>query len=372
MTELNSSYNTINKIISCLEDGKARNISEISKKSRVSWEIAKSTLEKLELLNLVFKKEETKNKYYINPKTVEYNTYFNLPISKLERNRVFEYFYLVQKAWEEKTSKLPTRIQIYKVLSKLNKQESLKLPFGLYIYGECCLVPYDYDFDYSNYNNNNFGEDLKQKAEYIIEEYKHIVNPRELRKLHYNETKQKAYQLKEEILDLLYYSNDFQNNKIDYQIIEKIKDLADYLVKDNIPQESIKLVYDFLDIIYLFKANEEKNNILNCKEELIDTFKNLWSLIATNYFKKSFEREYENKILNECFKNKLREDKELVLNNYFNLSNILRNTFNNPELNKYFEKVKIKESITRKDIKNTEKQLTKEDKDEILKEIGMD
>ena len=54
MSELNSSSSSIEKIKEYLKDGKPRNISEVSKKANLTWEVAKTTLNKLEFYELIF------------------------------------------------------------------------------------------------------------------------------------------------------------------------------------------------------------------------------------------------------------------------------------------------------------------------------
>lgn len=346
MSDLNSSISTIKKIKNALIDGKARNISEISRKAELTWDITKTTLEKLEVLEFVIRRDSEKKKYIINPFAVKYNTYFNLPITQEEKKRVYSYYNIIQKKWKEITNENPTQIQVYKVLSKLNKQEQLKLPFALYTYGEFCIVPYNPEESYSEHKNENID-----KISTIIDKYKDFKTIRQLRKAHYNENQNKTYQYKEEIIDKFY------QNSIS-EIIEKLQVFIKELRQNNISSENIEITYQFLDNLYLYKLNSEKLiPFSDIRDEFIETFKTIWQLITLEFLENDLKDKYEPEIIEKSLENKFRETKEQLQYNFYNLEIILESLINNPKLNKYFKKTSTDKPVNREDVKKANREV---------------
>ncbi len=128
---------------------------------------------------------------------------------------------------------------------------------------------------------------------------------------------EKSYLMKEEILDNFYYSNSF----ISKELIGNVKKLISFLFGDKIDVNTIQYLNEFLGLMYELK-NTSNDLVLEAKEEIIETFKEVWKLVAMNYYKNDLRRMYEEEILNKCFEPEIKKQKENLLNNFSILEEI--------------------------------------------------
>ncbi len=314
-----------------------KNILEISKDAKTSWESTKNALERLSELGIVIKDKRGERDYYlINPNPIAkntnyitYDTYFNLPINNEDKEKIHTYFSYIKELWNKETGKNPTITQLYKVLAKLNYDLNLGLPIGWYLYGLNSVVIYETEIEYKK--QFVIEKETKDKIIEIITKYKEFNKIRDLKKFQYKEFDKKSYLMKEEILDNFYYNSPF----ISKELIGNVKKLISFLFKDNIDVNTIQYLNEFLGLMYELK-NTSNDLVLEAKEEIIETFKEMWKLVAMNYYKNDLKRMYEKEILNKCFEPEIKKQKENLLNNFSILEEITEifNKYPDSELKK--------------------------------------
>lgn len=314
----------LNSILNSLS-AKPQSILEISKGADTSWESTKNALERLSELGIVIKEKKGERDYFlVNPKPLakptnncmSYDTYFNLPINNEDKIKTYTYFSYIKDLWNKETGKNPTITQLYKVLAKLNYDLNLGLPIGWYLYGLNSVVIYESEITYEK--NFNLEDNTQQKIIEIIGRYKDFNKIRDLKKFQYKEFNKKSYILKEEILD-----NFYENSKpfISKTLLSNIQQLISNLIEDKIDSTSIKYLNEFLGLMYDFR-NTSNVLILEAKEEIIETYKEVWKLIAMSYYKNDLKRMYEEEILNKCFEPEIKKQREILLNNFSILNEI--------------------------------------------------
>lgn len=119
-----------------------KTVAEIAEAAGVSWEGAKKALELLVSLGVAVAEREGKRVKYRRSEKKETIGYFGMPVGKKEREKIRNAYGLIRKVWEETTGKKPTRVQVYKVLARVNKEFDMGIPMGRYLYGEIPPVPY--------------------------------------------------------------------------------------------------------------------------------------------------------------------------------------------------------------------------------------
>ncbi|MFW5705231.1 MAG: hypothetical protein ACOCXG_05310 [Nanoarchaeota archaeon] len=344
MTQSREILSNIVKVLS----GQEKNILEIAKETNIGWETAKLNLEKLEDLGLVIKTE--KGKYFAISKK-NHKTYFKLPIKEDIIKKVESYYGQIVKLWEKLYNQKPSKLQITKVLAELNKNKNLELPFGWYLYGQCCAVIYNEKLDYVP--NSDYEKELLQ----IIPKY--LNNPI---KKHYETFPKDSYNLKQEIFAQLWNLQDLRNTKL----FEKVKEFmkAILLDKEKISDDALDYTTELLSILYELKANNIEITE-EIKDQIDTSFKEIWKLIGYDYFKESFAETIDKNILDACFNNDKEKQKEEII---MQLS-MLQSYIENLEIkDSPFEKLKEKINNPEIDKKNTN---LKSENEKLFNDFGL-
>ena len=353
-----------NKLLQVL-DNSPKSILEISKQAETTWEATKNEIAKLLNLDLVIKiekKDNKKNDFYILnnfPQTKKiYNTYFNLPINLEDKNKIENYYFWIKKFWEEK-GKIPKITQIYKTLALLDKNLKLNLPIGWYNFGKIPILIYDETKKYEE--NKILLENEENEMKKIIDKYFIIDKIYLLNEKHYDDFKKKSYLKKNEIItnfNIKKFNEKNSNEKkklIDENLIDDLKNL--YCL---VSQEKINNKFkDYLYLFYLFLL-EIKNKEVEVEEnynEIIILFKEIWNFITIDYFKKSFENNYNKTLLEKNFKNKIKNKKQELDEKFSELFFNFEIKGNLRENEKYISR------LTWEEVENL-------DQDEISKEFG--
>lgn len=234
------------------------------------------------------------------------DTYFDVYIKKEHKEMIYYLFDYISKIWMDIYDELPTKTQMYKLMSKINTKLNLGLPMVWYKFGQIPLVVFDCDKDYSNYDPKLINNIDSNKCSNIM---KNIVygdcklssgKMRDVQYYAYNDNIQVVYQKKLEIekylleskFDLITKNMSLLVNYIPYfrdkdRIIERFNDVAhNYNDLDPILQNSYylrtlysKLFSVFWDVVatnnlksdvwkYYEKYNVNVNRISNCDFDL--------------------------------------------------------------------------------------------------------
>lgn len=283
------SVDVINKILFSLKEN-PKTLSQIANSSSIHWDSAKNYLSQLEEMNIVYKELINSKEYYIlhpNPKSQKnYNTYFNIPISKEIKEKLESYYALIQQEFKQITQKDPSTTQMYKILAKLDKEQQLNLPLCWYSYG--LISPLIYNKE-QQYEQKVFIEtSIKDEITSIIHEYSQFTFTRKLLIEQYKEFNNQLYIKKEEFLTQIYTSKPF--NTIKNSFLEFI----DECNNSQISKTTTKY-YNIYYTLLLYSKELLLNNI-EVTENSIELYKKLFKLVALQQFEESV---LKHKLLNQ-------------------------------------------------------------------------
>jgi len=276
------SSNKISQVLNCIRYNPNIDFKTIVNKTDANKITIKKILFDLMSNNIV----TSNNSYYsLDPTlckcdTNKYNndTYFNVYIKENHKQTIYYLFDYISKYWKSITSTLPTKTQMYKLITKINKKLNLELPIVWYKFGQIPPVVFNLDKDYSNYDNT-----LVQN----IDEYK-------LRDIINKEQNYTSVQMR----DNQYYSDDnglYKVYQMKIKIERKIMDNNFNFVVNNIDvffdkvpyfRDSNKIIQRFSDIAHNYVDLDKKyQRKAEFKTLYIKIFNIFWNIIAINNFK---------------------------------------------------------------------------------------
>lgn len=283
------SVDVINKILFSLKEN-PKTLSQIANSSSIHWDSAKNYLSQLEEMNIIYKEIINSKEYYIlhpNPKSQKnYNTYFNIPISKEIKEKLESFYALIQHEFKQITQKEPSTTQMYKILAKLDKEQQLNLPLCWYSYG--LISPLIYNKE-QQYEQKVFIETpIKDEIISIIREYSQFTFTRKLLIEQYKEFNNQLYIKKEEFLTQIYTNKSFNNIKNSF---------LEFIDECNNSQIS-KTTTKYYNIYYtlLLYSKELLFNNIEVTENSIELYKKLFKLVALQQFEESV---LKHKLLNQ-------------------------------------------------------------------------
>ena len=225
-------------------------INEIAEQCNLNWRTAKSYLEELKNINVVFEQQEgTKRVFYLK----DINNYFDLPVTKPQEDVILAVFSQIRQVASV------TKTQALKILYETNKQFGLAIPLGWYLYGPICVKPF-----------------TDQSTSYqLSEEISHFVK---------ETTREYASKTNSEVEDLVYQENSLYQLKksiLQAPLHEDINVLLMDFIKE-VPQETKELVTDCARAIMLIGWTQETRN----------AFALTWKYVATIHFKNTLQEHY--------------------------------------------------------------------------------
>ncbi|MCH8520139.1 MAG: hypothetical protein LAT82_05280 [Nanoarchaeota archaeon] len=283
------SVDVINKIIFSLKEN-PKTLSQVANLNSIHWDSAKNYLSQLEEMNIVYKQEINSKEYYIlhpNPKSQKnYNTYFNIPITKEIKEKLESYYAIIQEEYKNITNQEPTITQMYKILAKLDKEKQLKLPMCWYSYG--LISPLIYNKE-EHYEQKVFiTTDVKEELTNIITKYSQLKYTRELLIEQYKDFNNQLYIKKEEFLSTLYKKKNFEEIKSTY--LEFLEQLNTHTISKETKQ--------YYNTYYTLLLHTKKIITINLEitQNAIEIFKKIFKFVALEEFKRSI---IKHKLLNE-------------------------------------------------------------------------
>lgn len=301
------SVDVINKIIFSLKENK-KTLSQISNANSIHWDSAKHYLSQLEEMNIVYRETINSKEYYVlhpNPKSQKnYNTYFNIPISKEIKESLESYYALIKEEFKKITNQEPTITQMYKILAKLNKDKQLELPMCWYSYGLISPLIYNKEEEYEQ--KVFIQSDIKDEIKTIIQKYSQCKYTRELLIKQYKEFNNQLYIKKEEFLTNIYKNNSFDIIKNSFfAFIEEC-------TNNQISKTTTKYYNSYFAMLLYSKQLLHQD--IEVTQNIIELYKKLFKLAALEKFKESvLQHNLLNKeILNYIIQKEYGSHKELI------------------------------------------------------------
>jgi hypothetical protein len=236
---------------------------------KVSWEAIRAALEALESIGFVKKEEKSGKDYYSlsHCSTPIKDTILGLPVSKEQEKLCCE---IANRIRELAPKTNNTFLQ--KMVVNLIKRKNLDIPYGWYLYGECCVVKLVPEFLSKYSSTHKFDTELKQ----IIGEFKSYGNTDELLKALYVKEGNALYLHRWKINGML--SHPFKEKPVllDYEIKHMIFTISDM----KLPRQIYEYLMEFYsDLVRLIKHPIEKME--EYRLDILSTFQSIWELIGT-------------------------------------------------------------------------------------------
>jgi predicted transcriptional regulator len=355
-----SSQVLIQKLMESLTKG-SKSITEISKETGLDRTAISKYLDSLEKSGILVEDINGKKKIFTLNTKFRTDTYFGLPIDKEKEKLIDSLYYLIRNYWKSVTGKEPLKTHVHKSLYKINKQCTLNLPMGWYLFGALCVKPYDPCSDYSFTGLNKKENECTKK---VIDSYSKNAYAFQTKLQQYREEGNYFYLLKEEILS--YFHSIKFNKKTLIMISKKIRVLFNNAPKsdDKIYKEILNEYQDLL-LDCLNELDEEK--IIEIKSELVGSFEDVWKLIALFNYKKDLldgkfysEKELDVHILLDI----IQQEREIIERCSELLSKL-------PQTNESKEEnyINLREALKKVRIQNREP--SKKTQDELIQEFGL-
>lgn len=303
----------IRKIMECLAKG-PKSATEISEETGLDRTAIARYLDVLRESEFIVEEQEGTSKKFILSSNYRLDTYFGLSIDQKTNEVIDSLYSLIEEKWKEKTGRklLKTTAQkiIYQVINSCDLKT--KIPTGWYIYGGICIKPFDYNqsYDFKGLDEQTIRCVTETVAEYSTNNFEY-----ESKQLQYKKAGKELYDIKEDILKLL-YSKNFSKKSM-YVFQKKYRDFLYAAPKEDAVYKELINEYDsiLIDVTrYWDDFVDEKNDrhFAEFKQKLITSFEALWKLVAMVNFKQDlFTGEfYLQKELDEHFKLDINQAKE--------------------------------------------------------------
>ncbi len=275
-----------------------KSIHEIAQDCNSNWESVKRYLESLKEAGVIQETSDGNKRLFsilsCNIPTKEGN-YFGLPIEEEDKKKINSLFYKIKEEWKKSAGRLPGKVQVQKTIVRVNKICNLKLPVGWYLFGAMCVKPYD---PTEQYNYTGLSQTTITCVKEVVNDYSKESSACTLKLRQYKEENKILYQTKELILTL------FSSSKFSKKYIKEINTQLYILIK-NLPKifdnDATELINEFVGIVLQLLNNLSEEDIQFAKNDIHQTFNEVWKLIALfsyfddlePYYIENFSREIE-------------------------------------------------------------------------------
>jgi predicted transcriptional regulator len=295
--ERKSAKELIKRILKSVSDA-PKSIHEIAKDCESNWESIKVYLESLKDAGVLHETEISNKRVFSLAQCEKINkngNYFDLPIKSEDEKLIDSLFFKIREKWKQKTGMIPGRIQVQKTLARINKECSLNLPIGWYLFGPVCAKPYD---PVLQYEFGGLNPKIETCVTTVVSRYSIQKTASELKLLHYNEENHTLYKTKEILFSLL------SSASFSKKYIHEINNQLYTLLKNSPPifdKVSKELVNDFVGLVLQMINTLSDEDLKLVKNDIYQSFNEIWKLIALyNYFSdlepyyvKNFSKEIE-------------------------------------------------------------------------------
>ncbi len=344
-------------------NGTSKSITEISKETDIDRTVIPKYLKTLHDSGLVIEEQEGTSKFYTIIPNFRDDTYFGLPLDKERKENAYSLYFLIRKYWKEFTSNKLSNTHAKKIAYKVIKQHSeLNIPYGWYIYGGVDILAYD---DSRSYQNYRLPDGVENTVKKVSEEYSKVCYAWEAKKLQYEQENNPLYNIKEELLALLYSSNFDSHPKNSLHIfLKKLKTMINLSPKvDNVNYNEIIDSYQDLMLDITNKLDDEI--IRNHKRQITLLSEAFWEYVALFNFKNDLKDFYSPKILTIHFKMDIAQQEEKVINLGSELQSLIPDDELEPSKKEFNDKLYQNKPICQDQLKEQKDSL-----DDLKKEMG--
>lgn len=360
-----------------------RNILEsLAKAPKSSSEIVEETgldrtsisryLDILKESGFVIEEQQGTSKKFILSSNYRLDTYFGLSLDSETNKLIDSLYHLIQKSWKEKTGRKLLKTTAQKIMYQVNETCKLKIPHGWYIYGGICVKPFDYT---KTYYFSGVSDHIITCVNETVVEYSKNNFEYESKQLQYQKAGKELYDIKEDILKLLYSKNFSKNSMYVFQKLYRnflyAAPKEDALYKELI-NEYDTLLIDITKEWDHFVDEKNERNFAEFKQKLISSFEAMWKMVAMINFKIDLfkGKYYLEKELQEHFKFDINQAKEDVIEIGSELNEMI--PFEEPSDEIYRQLKKIREEASKTPKRTPEEQAkVQKEMDEYAKEHGL-
>jgi Fe2+ or Zn2+ uptake regulation protein len=249
-------------------------------KGKASWETVNNALEIMMALGIVQKQQiNGRYIYSLNQKqTLNRNAILGLPVTKEAQKLACQ----IAKRFKEKKDVNNTFLQ--KMVVELIKREKLDIPYGYYLYGECCIQKLNCIDDYKS--TNAYDKEIDS----ILKDFEKYHNTDELLQEKYIEAHNDLYLHRLKINNVL--SVPFTTQNLILLDLELRHLIFSYKL-DEYNNEIDRLLHNFYSIFVQLKK-KPIDEIETIRMEIFTCFKSVWELIGTHQlFTTTKERFYK-------------------------------------------------------------------------------
>ncbi len=200
------------------------------------------------------------------------DTYFNFKLIQEHKDRIYNLFSIVENYLLSTIQQKPGKVQMQKIVVKINNKLGLGLPVMWYKYGQITPLAYNPDNDYSNKVNLNYYQDKLSDIYTIINDNiaskSELKSAKTLKKEQHDENP--LYKLADEILEKI-YAKDFNFVEKNIRTLTKLRPYF----KDN-----YNIINSFYDFVIYFTKMYNKNKDYKLQNLFVEAYSAFWDYIA--------------------------------------------------------------------------------------------
>ena len=301
----------IREIVKCLSIN-PKTITELVDETKLDRSSIVRYLGILKESGLLNEEQKGTSKVYTLIPTYRPDTYFGLPLDKKTEQEVHSLFHLIKKFWSTYTKNQLKKTHAQKIAYKVITKCNLNIPNGWYIHGGIGVASFDESTDYSYFGFPNEKE-IETCVKEVTIEYSKNEFSWQSKKQQYDEAEKELYNVKEDILKIL-YSADFDNHPKSsiYIIVKKLRRLVELSPRDN-RSDYIKILDSYQDLMLDLSNKAEEKFLIGNKRQIITSFETIWKYIALFNFKNDLKEYYSESILDAHFKLDILQQEDEIL-----------------------------------------------------------
>lgn len=274
----------IDEIMKILSKGPA-SVNEISEKIDANWSTVENSLNLLDKLGVV-RGEKGGNRWIFTltglseSKPIEEDTLFGIPIDEEERGYSCYLFKQIKERYHEKKGQYPNKTFAQKMAVDVANSLKLPVPRGLYLFGEVLLLQYDPSTDYSSCPSPSEHEKIDKITDYVVDNYMHFRNTREVIKHQYVNMENSLYVAKYKLQEMFDYY-DLKNTHNKKVLQRRLYDFVFSLDAVKHDERSIEMANTFVSVVGRLVSSEDVNlNEPGIRRDILGAYEYVWNIIA--------------------------------------------------------------------------------------------
>ncbi|MFH1916126.1 MAG: hypothetical protein ABIJ21_02580 [Nanoarchaeota archaeon] len=268
-------------VVEALRTGSG-NVHQIAEAKGLNWKTVKIALDSLVAAGLV----QLEDKKYSLRQQIVFNedTLLNLPLTTEQNKQFCELANRIQELSKKKLN----RTFLQKAVVEVIKRDKIQtLPYGWYIYGECCV----HKLDDSTLRQFGSNKDHDSTIKEILHEFSQYENTDVLMKILYEKENNELYLHKFSVILLL--KHPFTDNAVSL-----LKNELTQILFSLARRKSSDMVYNWFDAFssaFTMLSKLPIEELENNRMDIIEAFNTIWNLIGISNFR-SVEKYYEQSV----------------------------------------------------------------------------